>query len=238
MKRPLIASLFSIVLVSLILIGINYFLIQENPLAPKPVSTQAPSLMTDLARAPGPSRRKLEEAKKLILSDPPRAKVLLDQAIDLDSNNANALSELAKIHLNEGDRQRARDFATDCLDIDSKHTECNQIMINSYLRYGEFEQADRYLSDCLVDDPSNIHCMGGKLTVYLSRDRIGDAKTMLKQMRENAPSSIWTNLASAQIFEREGNIIQARKYYRKACDANQAFACSRLQALAPTTESP
>lgn len=81
---------------------------------------------------------------------------LLNESLELDSNNTEALGHLAGIYLNKNEKIKAREMAIDCLAMDFKNSNCHQVLISSFTRYGEFEESYSYLRDCLAVDPDNI----------------------------------------------------------------------------------
>lgn len=169
--------------------------------------------------------------KRIQLSDPGRARALLNSVLDKDPYFSPALADQADGWLAENKLDAAREAAIRCLAVDEKNAVCHRTLVSTFTRQGDLEGAQTYLRDCLALDPQNPHCLVAMAQFHLRKRDLNEAKHFLDRLLAVDPRSVWSHLARAEFAEAAGDAVAAKESYLAACKLGQAYACGRTKSF-------
>jgi tetratricopeptide (TPR) repeat protein len=147
----------------------------------------------------------LGEAKKLIESEPGEVSYLVELAEMLIANER--ISE-AVVPLEQA------------LKVNPDEAQAHVLLADIYRRNGDVQKCNEELklvfANPNLDADPKIRVLSGYLTMLKTKEELGDAIVLAKQLYETHPNESRTNVIYADLLMRQGKLAEARDMYVKA----------------------
>lgn len=163
-----------------------------------------------LARIEWTSRSKESDARKLL------DRVLADRATASPSELVKAHTLLGEIHLARSRITHAEASFAEALKIDSKAAAALVGLGDALYRSGRYSEALARFQAAVQADADDVLAQVGVAKTTIALERLNDAKTMLKTMREAHPKSMAVAYWDGRVQDALGNRAEAEAAYKAA----------------------
>lgn len=128
------------------------------------------------------------EAKDHMQSDPARAQKLLEDAVGMDPNHFDAISQLARLLTLKKDYAAAAQYYLAALRINQKSADVFFNLGYIYLNQGDYDQAQANYESCLALSPAyKDEILTNLGIVHLKKDNPAEARSMFRRALEANP---------------------------------------------------
>jgi hypothetical protein len=196
----------------------------ETRLSPAPIVSPHASTM--------PSRTVRSEPHRAAHVDPPAT---APSTPPPPSRNVapppSVLAEQASDALREDRTAEAFALASTCLRSDRHDTNCLRIAALATMRENRFDDARPYADACMEAAPDDPACLALSAQLALHDRDLTLAGILTWRLSQLAPDSVDSLMARARLADLQGDPTAAERSYRRACQAGQSDACTRLGEL-------
>ena len=152
-------------------------------------------------------------------------------------NSIEALEGRASLLGRLNDWKNAKIILQRCLELHPESTACLRGMAQAELNVGSEEGQESAITNCLRVSPNDPECKGAQVTLRMNQEDYDEAVSILEELiRDNGRYGTRTPQESldwqmALTLEEAGRDSEAAGYFDRACRANVADACRRLEML-------
>ncbi len=135
------------------------------------------------------------------------------EAIGLDPGFVEAMVNLARIHLLEGDPDGARDWLERALRLAPAYPSVHAVRGLEARQRGDLHEALRAFTRARVLDPGNVEVLANLGATLLELGLVEDARVVLEEVRRRDPARPEPVLTLALLWERRGDAGRAAYFY-------------------------
>jgi tetratricopeptide (TPR) repeat protein len=152
------------------------------------------------------------------------ARALLNEILEKEPANQNALYSLALIESAKGNTPEQKKILTRILEVNPQNDRAQAALGEIFLREKKFAEAEKLFDQSLSANPVNIVALIGKGNTQLRQGKAGDAAKTLTQAIELEPDYPFTYTDRSKALAEAGNIAEAEADITKAIDLFPDFA--------------
>jgi tetratricopeptide (TPR) repeat protein len=203
--------------------------------APQPVAEAPKTLTPAPAKAPKMGGAELQDAIKK--NDILEATRIVQELEKSQPNSLEALEGRGALLMRMNDWRSAKTTMKKCLELHPESQNCLRGMAAAELRTGTDEDQETAVNQCLQGAPNDPECKTMQATLRLNHEEYDEAISIYEElMRDNGrygeripqDSLDWQ---MALTLEEAGRDQEAETYFDKACRANNAEACRRVEEM-------
>lgn len=223
--------------------------LNKTPDAPKPAQTETGS--SEEKRVPPSTPEVVKTTVQPVIKSLPTSDVAAAIANDdilaatkivqdLEASSPNSIAALegrASLLGRLNDWKNAKLILQRCLELHPESTTCLRGMTQAELNVGSEEAQESAIDNCLRVAPNDPECKGAQVTLRMNQENYDEAVSILEELiRDNGRYGARTPQESldwqmALTLEEAGRDSEAAGYFDKACRANVADACRRLEMM-------
>ncbi|MEH0862405.1 tetratricopeptide repeat protein [Halobacteriovorax sp. DPLXC-1] len=163
---------------------------------------------------------------------------LYEEILRINPTSKKALSEFSNYLIAKGHMNEAKRVLEDCL----KSHPNDELCLGNYTSYGIHDgdnmAIDESIKTCLVRTPHNAKCIHNKGNSLLRQGQYKSAvETFKLLLNQDGPKSkiifhkeiVYYSIANA--YRAANDLVNAKEYFRMACDEGEEYSCKILEDL-------
>lgn len=214
---------------------------QQDEPAPAPTELQATVPVSEPAKPtiqPVIKAAPESDVAAAIANDDILAATKLVQDLEKSSPNSEAALEgRASLLGRMNDWKNAKTTLQRCLELHPESTPCLRALTQAEMNVGTEEDQEKAVINCLNVAPNDPECKGAKVTLRMNQEDYDEAVSILEELnRDNGRYGARVPQESldwqmALTLEEAGRESEAASYFDRACRANVADACRRIEMM-------
>lgn len=131
---------------------------------------------------------------------------ILERMIKIDSNNVDALYNLAQL-VESKDKNRAKEIYEKILELQPENKIVMENLLSIYYEQGNLEKSEDLLKQLIYNEPSDVELRMRLVSLYREMNKDEDAKKVLKEIAERFPDEPLSKLQLIEILIDEKNYV-------------------------------
>jgi tetratricopeptide (TPR) repeat protein len=148
--------------------------------------------------------------------DVPKATQILERMIKIDSNNVDALYNLAQL-IELKDKNRAKEIYEKILELQPENLIVLENLLSIYYEQDNLEKSEGLLKKIIYNEPSDVELRMRLVSLYREMNKDEEAKKVLKEIAERFPDEPLSKLQLIEIF------IDEQKYDSVIVETNRVL---------------
>jgi len=160
----------------------------------------------------------------------PAARQSFEQALELDPDNLDALSDLVTLNARTNRLDEAHRLIDRRLAKNPNDTRLLVLAARTYATGGELPNAEEMLRRVVAQDSTNISAYAMLGQIYISQRRLEAARVEFEKVVARDPKSIAAHTIVAMILEAQSKVDEAKRRYERILeiDPNAVVAANNL----------